>query len=74
VTTGNTFLEENSEIAQFSLEGWIPSMHLQANPDIWIDAAVKDLPPRDDSDLLGHRCSRMIRSVATIIRKFEQSL
>jgi len=74
VTAGNTFLEEDSEIAEFFIEGWTPGMHLQANPDVWIDAAVKDLPPRDDSDLLGHRCSRMIRSVATIIRKFEQSL
>jgi hypothetical protein len=68
------FLEDENEVASFRLIGYRPGMKVQANPDLIIDIAVKEIPrPCADNDTLGNRLVSMIDAVKSIVHSFEKS-
>jgi hypothetical protein len=67
------FLENESKVANFKIEGWRPYMDMQANPDLFIDIAVDEVPPRcADNDTFGNRVAGMIETVTNIVATFEK--
>jgi len=74
VVSGAGFLEQESQIAEFKLEGWVPGMHIQANPDVAIDVAIDEIPPAcADNDTTGNRLLAMIGTVKGIVMQLEES-
>lgn len=72
--TSDGFLEHQSVVAEFALEGWERDMHAQGNPDLMIEIAADEPPPRVDAeDTLHRRLSYMVISVRTVIEGFEES-
>jgi len=72
---GDRFLEHESKLASFQLAGWVPGMEIQANPDVFIDVAVNDLPePCADNDTLSERIRAMTIWVGAIVKDIEKSL
>lgn len=66
------FLEHEDEIATFTLDGYNPSMKVQANPQLLFDIAVDEGPPRcHESDSFGIRMTAIIRAVRTIVDLLE---
>lgn len=71
--TGTGFLEYESEIATFRLEGYIPGMAVQANPDLMIDIAVNEGPPPcADNDTAGNRIRAMLVTVRAVIGSIQE--
>lgn len=71
-TNGEGFLENNSEIATFALDGFVPGMQVEANPDLAIDIAIDEIPhPCSDNDTLGKRLEAMITAVSVITREIQ---
>lgn len=71
--TGTGFLKHESEIATFRLEGYIPGMAVQANPDLMIDIAVNEGPPPcADNDTTGNRLRAMLVTVRAVIGSIEE--
>jgi hypothetical protein len=65
-------LEHHSEIAKFWLDGYVPGMKIQANPDLSIDVAVHEVPaPVADNDTLGNRLLAIEIAVRTIVKTLE---
>jgi len=65
-------LEHNNEIATFRLDGYIPGMKIEANPNLLIDVTVHEVPaPCADNDTLGNRLLAMEVAVRTIIGVLE---
>ncbi len=74
IVTGAGFLEHESQVAEFRLDGWVPGMNIQANPDLLIDIAVNEPPPPcADHDSLGNRIEAMLRATAFVVDWLEQS-
>lgn len=74
LVTDETFLERETQIASFRIDGWTPGMVIEGNPDNAIDLAVNEFPTScADSDTLGNRIRVMIVAVKTIVRGFEDS-
>ena len=74
LVTGEGFLEHDSQIAAFGLEGWKPGMRIEANANLAIDIALNEPPPPcADSDTLGNRIRMMLASVKTVVNGFETS-
>jgi hypothetical protein len=72
--SGDGFLENNSEIARFAIDGFVPEMKrkVKANPDLAIDIAVNEKPkPCADNDTLGQRLTQMIAWVSIIVSTLE---
>lgn len=68
------FFENEYLVASFRLDGFIPGMKVQANPDLAIDIAVNEPPdPCADNDTLGERIRSMIFATKTIVRSLEES-
>ncbi len=71
--TGSGFLEYESEIATFRLEGYIPGMTVQANPDLMIDIAVNEGPPPcADNDTTGNRLRAMLVTARVVIGSIQE--
>lgn len=65
-------LEDDNEVAKFGLDGYIPGMEVQANPNLSIDVTVKELPePCADNDTLGNRIVAMELTVRMIVKILE---
>jgi len=65
-------LEHNNEIATFRLDGYVPGMKIEANPNLSIDVTVHEVPaPCADNDTLGNRLIAMDVVVRAIIGKLE---
>jgi len=65
-------LENNNEIATFRLDGFIPGMKIEANPNLSIDVTVHEVPaPCADTDTLGNRLLAMEVAVRTITGKLQ---
>lgn len=64
---GDGFLEKETEIATFKLGGWMPRMHIQANPNLTIDIAIDEIPPQNGpTDTFGNRIEAMFMAVEQI--------
>jgi hypothetical protein len=69
------FLENKDLIATFKLEGFVPGMKVQANPDLFIDIALDEIPtPLSRTDTLGNRLLSMIFTVEWITDHLERNL
>ncbi|SRR6266699_612986 len=67
-------LGEESQLATFVLDGWKPGLHIEANPDVFIDVASNEPPPpKDASDTLDMRTKQMIAAVELVTKAFEQT-
>jgi len=72
--TGVGFLEHESQIAAFRLDGWKPGMNIEANPDLMIDVAVDEVPPPcSDNDILGNRLRSMLLNTKFVVNWLEES-
>lgn len=72
--TTDGFLDHQSVVAEFALEGWVPGMHIEGNPDLMIEIAADEPPPRTEAeDTLHRRLAYMVISVRTVIEGFEES-
>jgi hypothetical protein len=72
---GDGFLEHESEIASFQLGGFVPGMKIEANPDVFVDVAVNEVPPPcADNDTLSNRVRAMVIATGAIVRAIEDSL
>jgi len=72
VVSGDGFLENKAEIARFKIDGFIPGMAVEANPDLAIDIAVDEIPqPCADNDTLGKRLAEMTIVVSIFIDTIE---
>lgn len=72
---GDGFLEHECKIASFQLAGWVAGMKIEANPDVFIDVAVNDVPPPcADNDTLSERTKAMTIWIDAIIKEIERSL
>lgn len=72
--TSHGLLEHESVIAKFALDGWVPGMHIEGNPDVVIEIAADELPPRADAeDSLNRRLRYMVITVRVVIEGFEES-
>jgi hypothetical protein len=69
---GTTFLKDKCKIADFRIEGWEPSMNVEANPNFSIDISI-DEPPAlcDANDRFVARLEGMITTVGVIVRGIE---
>lgn len=68
------FLEYQSKVAVFRLEGYVPGMEIEANPDIAIEIAVdEEPPPCAINDTLGNRLLAMIRAAGFVVKSIEDS-
>lgn len=74
LVTYDGFLEDEYEVASFTLEGWQDGMHLKANPNLTIDISLREEPvPAADNDTLSERCQWMRIFVAEMVKGFEES-
>jgi hypothetical protein len=74
--TQSGFLEAESQVASFRIEGYTPEMKtkVQGNPDIMIDIAVDETPPPcADTDTLGNRLLAMVETTEAVVDWFERS-
>jgi hypothetical protein len=68
----DAILEHDSRVAVFKLAGWHRGMHVEANPNLTIDAAIDEPPPPiNDNDTLGHRAYNIAFSVHLVVGKVE---
>jgi len=66
------FLEYEHEIASFEIDGFVPGMKVQANPDLMIDIAVNETPkPCADNDTLGNRLTYIGETVEVTVCTIE---
>jgi len=69
------FLKDKCKIADFRIEGWKPSMNVQANPDLFIDVALDEPPPPcAANDTFGARITSMIHTVGVVIKGVENGV
>lgn len=72
---GGAFLKDKCKIADFRIEGWKPSMNVQANPDLFIDVALDEAPPPcAANDTFGARVTSMIHTVGVVIKGVEDGV
>jgi hypothetical protein len=70
--SGSKLLKDESEIASFILNGFIPGMEVSANPNLAIDIAVDEVPPPcADSDTLNNRLFNIFLFVESVVGGFE---
>jgi hypothetical protein len=67
------FLETESEIATFALEGWKPGMTIAANPKLFIDIAVSESSAIGTNPTLSAATNAVKLSVEIIWRRFKNS-
>ncbi|MGD0445725.1 MAG: hypothetical protein ABSA39_17460 [Edaphobacter sp.] len=71
-TVNTTFLKDKCKIADFRIEGWEPSMNVQATPNFSIDISIDEPPaPCDANDRFVARLEGMITTVGVIVRGIE---
>jgi hypothetical protein len=69
---GSGFLKDENEIARFRIDGFEPTMKVQANPNFMIDIAVDETPPPcADNDTLGNRLFYILLFVESLVDAFE---
>jgi hypothetical protein len=69
----NEFLEGKTKIAAFTIEGHTPGMDVHANPNLPIDIALDEIPPKcAPNDTFGNRLEAISRTVKMIIGQIEQ--
>lgn len=76
VVSDSCFLEHESEIARFRLDGWFEGMTVEANfnPGISIDVAIDEIPPKcAPNDTTWNRLQHMMLTTKAIIRWLEDS-
>ena len=72
VVTGSAFLKDESEIARFTLNGYIPGMEIKANPNLAIDISVDEATPAcAASDTFNLRTFNIFFFVEVIVGAFE---
>ena len=70
--SGSELLKDESEIATFILDGFVPGMEVSANPNLAIDIAVNEVPPQlADTDTLGNRLFNIFLFVESVVGAFE---
>ena len=70
--SGSKLLKDESEIATFILDGFVPGMEVSANPNLAIDIAVDEVPPQlADTDTLGNRLFNIFLFVESVVGAFE---
>ncbi len=70
------FLENESQIAEFRLDGWVRGMKLETNfdPHVSIDVAVEDIPPQcAPNDTTWNRLTQMLLTTRCVIQWLEES-
>jgi hypothetical protein len=68
------FLEEQNEVAAFVLDGFVPGMKVEANPDMTIEIALDESPPPcAATDSLGNRLRAMVISTRLVTKAIEKS-
>ena len=66
------FLNGETVVAEFQLDGWKPGMRINANPDLIIDIAVNETPyPIAPNDCLGLRMEAMLKTVSWVVSSME---
>jgi hypothetical protein len=69
---GSGFLKDESEIAKFRIDGFVPGMRVSANPSLAVDIAVdEEPPPCAASDVLGNRLFNVFLFVESAVTAFE---
>jgi hypothetical protein len=67
------FLEDDSVVARFVLDGWQPRLPLQANPNLFIDITVAEAGPMGENPTLEDASNRLMQSVQVVLKRFENS-
>jgi hypothetical protein len=65
------FLEDESKVAGFFVEGWDPSMSFQANPDLFIDVTIQEASPLGVGPTLTDASNAVIQAVQVVLKRFE---
>jgi hypothetical protein len=68
----HVFLENETQVARWKIEGYVLGMNVQTNPNLAIDIAFKDAPlPIADNDSLGDRLTAMVAVTDALVGYFE---
>lgn len=68
------FLDDQGEVATFSLTGWTPGMEINANPNVVLDIAVDEIPePSGAFDTMRDRTKWMYLTTITIVDAMAKS-
>jgi len=71
----NEFLESKTKIAAFTIEGYTPGMEVHANPNLAVDIALDEIPPKcAPNDTFGNRLEAINRTVKMIIGQIEKTV
>jgi hypothetical protein len=69
----NEFLESKAKIAVFKIDGHTPGMNVYANPNLAVDIALNEIPPKcAPNDTFGNRLEAISRTVKMIIGQIEK--
>jgi len=64
---------DEREIATFRVDGWKPTMSVQANPNLSLDIGIDEMPPPcHESDTLDKRLHVMSKDVAAVVCGFAE--
>lgn len=67
-------LEQQSKVAVFKLEGYVPGMEVEAQPNLSIEIAIdEEPPPCAINDTLGNRLLAMIQATRFIVKSLDDS-
>jgi hypothetical protein len=68
------FTEGDTEVARFSIDGWVPGTELKASVRVPFDVALDEPPPPEDlADTLDRRIGEMFYAVLYVVEMFEKS-
>lgn len=67
------FLEDDTKVASFVLDGWEPHLHLEANPDLFIEIAVSESGPLGTNPRLEEVSNAFMTAIQAMLKRFGSS-